>query len=147
MSLRLLPAAAFLRSLTLVSLLGCGPGRVNPQGAQNDLRWMLGYYLRHKQEAYRAKNGAYASNTANLLGRAGRLGSGGTNLTDIRVRIHHADERGWSASASHDAFPGEVCVMYIGQPPVLPAIPTGNGAVVAERPKGPGTVLCSDFAH
>jgi hypothetical protein len=83
------------------------------------------------QEAYKRINGRYA-NTFSTLVAGGPPGAGG-----VQIVVQNASSSGWSASASHSAAKGLVCVVYHGNPDVLTAL--GN----APTPASPDQVECA----
>lgn len=57
----------------------------------------------------------------------------------VEVKLLHADQRSWSARATHTARPGSSCVVWYGVPPARPA--TQAQRKVPERP---GVPVCDD---
>jgi len=57
----------------------------------------------------------------------------------VRVTLLHADERSWSARATHTARPGKSCVVWDGSPAIHPA--TQAQRKVSEDP---GVPVCDD---
>ena len=57
----------------------------------------------------------------------------------VEVKLLHADQRSWSARATHTARPGSSCVVWYGAPATRPA--TQAQRKVPERP---GVPVCDD---
>lgn len=110
--------------------------------AEADAQWMLEYYVAALQERHQLEAGRFTDHYDTLTDVAGRQTSEALRRpkADIVVRISGADSLGWSASASHPAFPGAACVLTVGRPAQRAAV-AGPPIQVGSR----GQVVCSGF--
>ena len=81
-----------------------------------------------EQEHYFSLRNTYASSISEL---AAKLPQG------VEARILEAGPTGWAGEATHSAFPGRSCVMYVGTGVMIPAT-AGEGPA----PDGPIDLVC-----
>ena len=129
---------------TVILALSCR-AVVSPVQAEADTRWMLEYYVSALQEQYQAAHGHFAAHFTSLMDPRPRLTSQALARArvGVRVEIVAGDRLGWSARATHEAFPGCVCHFRVGEPPTVLAFPARNGARVSPS----GVVECSGFGR
>lgn len=106
--------------------------RDRPSGLQ--VRRACGARLHHPPGAERLSRGRYASDMAEL-----ELANFPAN---VRIFIRGADERGWSASATHANYRTSPCILNVGEPPVSAALRPGS-AVRPGRISPEGEVQCA----
>jgi len=89
------------------------------------------------EEGYWAAHGTYTTDVA-------ALGMMRRSRDSVLVVVRFAGGGGWSARATHPAVKGKSCVVYVGDPADLPALPTT--AADATRPAQEGEPVCDEPA-
>jgi hypothetical protein len=135
------------RTLGLVALgalLGCERAR-SPVAVEADARWMLEYYVTALQDQYRAVHGRYAAHYTSLFdpGRPPTSQALGQARVGIEIQVAAGDHSGWSASATHRAYPGCSCILTVGTPAHQLGLPRDDAPGARLGP--PGVVICRGF--
>lgn len=128
----------------LAGLLACGAAP-SPVEVEADARWMLEYYVTALQDQYRAAHGRYAAHYTSLFDprRPPTSQALGRARPAIDIQIAAGDSAGWSAAATHQAFPGCSCILTVGAPGHQLGVPRDDGPGARLSP--PGVVICRGF--